>query len=97
MDTTYFWRKYWYMIFRAWFPELERWKTLLRYKVKYETDDKYKEWVNFLIENGWEIVWIVCDWRQWLLWWFWDIPTQICLYHFKQIITRYLTRSPKLI
>jgi len=96
MDTTYFWREYGYMIFRAWFPDLRKWKNLLRYKVLYETNKKYREWYEFLVEKWREICGIVCDWRQWLLWWFWDIPTQMCVYHMKQIITRYLTKKPKL-
>ena len=96
IDTTYFWRKYGYMIFRAWFPKENKWKNLLWYKVKYETNDKYREWFNFLKDKWRKIIWIVCDWRQWLLWWFWEIPTQMCVYHMKQILTRYLTRKPKL-
>jgi hypothetical protein len=96
MDTTYFGRKYWYMIFRARFPKLKKGKNLLWYKVKYETNDKYREWFNFLKRKWRNIIWIVCDGRQWLLWWFGDIPTQMCIYHMRQILTRYLTRKPKL-
>jgi hypothetical protein len=96
IDTTYFWKKYGYMIFRAWFPKLNKWKNLLWYKVPYETNDKYKEWFWFLIQKRRKILGIVCDWRQWLLWWFLEIPTQMCVYHMKQIITRYLTKKPKL-
>ncbi len=96
IDTTYFWRKYWYMIFRVWFPKVKKWKNVLRYKVKYETNDLYREWYKYLIKQWRDIVAIVCDWRQGLLWWFWKIPTQMCIYHMKQIITRYLTRKPKL-
>lgn len=96
MDTTYFWRKYWYMIFRAWYPEKRKWKNLLWYKIKYETNDKYREGFKYLMNKWREIVGIVCDWRQWLLWWFWEIPTQMCIYHMKQIITRYLRKRPRL-
>lgn len=96
MDTTYFWRKYWYMIFRVWFPKKKKWKNLLWYKVKYETNNKYREWYSFLCQKWRKIVGIVCDWRQWLLGGFGDIPTQMCIYHMKQIITRYLTKNPKL-
>lgn len=96
IDTTYFWRKYWYMIFRAWFPDKHEWKNLLRYKVPYETNEKYREWYRFLVQKWWKIKAIVCDWRQWLLWWFWSIPTQLCIHHMKQIIIRLLTRKPRL-
>jgi transposase-like protein len=96
MDTTYFWKEYGYMIFRAWFPKTQTWKNLLWYKVNYETNQKYKEWYEFL-KNKWrKIIAIVCDWRQWLLWWFWNIPTQLCIHHMKQIVTRLLTKKPKL-
>jgi hypothetical protein len=96
IDTTYFWRNYWYMIFRARFPETHTWKNLLWYKVRYETTDKYREWFEFLRRKWRKIVWIVCDWRKWLLWWFWEIPTQLCIHHMKQIVTRLLTKRPKL-
>lgn len=96
MDTTYFWKEYWYMIFRAWYPKKQSWKNLLRFKVKYETNEKYREWYNYLVSKWWKILWIVCDWRQWLLWWFGGIPTQLCIHHMKQIVTRLLTKKPKL-
>lgn len=96
MDATYFWRKYCYVIFRAWFPNENKWKNLLWYKEKYETNLVYKRWFEFLKEKWWIIQAIVCDWRKWLLWWFWPIPVQMCLYHMKQIIVRYLTKKPKL-
>jgi len=92
MDTTYFWRDYWYMVFRSY--ELE--KNLLRFKVDYETIKKYKEWIKYLQSKWRTIKAIVCDWRKWLLWWFGNIPTQMCLFHQKQIMIRYLTRKPKL-
>jgi hypothetical protein len=84
------------MVFRRWHRDKNKRKNLLRYFVTSETNSKYKEWIEFLKRKWWKVVWIVCDWRQWLLWWFWDIATQFCIYHFKQIITRYLTKKPKL-
>lgn len=84
------------MIFRARFPKDGKWKNLLRYKIEYETNSKYREWVEFLRSKWWNILAIVCDWRQWLLWWFWWILTQMCNYHMKQIITRYLTKRTRL-
>jgi len=82
------------MIFRTRFPKEKKWKNLLRYKVNYETNDKYREWITYLRSKWRIIIAIVCDWRQWLLWWFWTIPTQMCNYHMKQITTRYLTKRP---
>lgn len=94
IDTTYFWRKYWYMLFRARFPDEKKWKNLLWYKVDYETNKVYKEWIQFLLDQWWEIIAIVCDWRQWLLNWFKWIVTQMCIYHMKAILTRYITKNP---
>lgn len=80
------------MVFRSY--ELE--KNILRYKVNYETIAKYKEWVQELIKSWRKIKAIVCDWKRGLLWGFGDIPTQMCQFHQRQIMTRYLTRKPKL-
>lgn len=80
------------MVFRSY--ELE--KNLLWYKVEWETIAKYKQWVQELINYWWKIRAIVCDGKRWLLGWFGSIPTQMCHFHQKQIMTRYLTRKPKL-
>ena len=96
MDTTYFWRERWVTIFRRRHIDPKKRKNLYRCFVKNETNQVYRDGIKFL-ENKWrKVIWIVCDWRQWLLWWFGDIPTQFCIYHFKQVIRRYLTRNPKL-
>jgi hypothetical protein len=90
MDTTYYWRNYWIMVFR-WRP-LRR--NLYRKEVPRETKEYYLEWIEKL-KNDWrEIIGIVCDWKRWLLWWFDWIPTQMCHFHQKQIITRYITKKP---
>lgn len=68
---------------------------ILHYKiVDYETNKAYKEWIMDLKKEWWEIEAIVCDGRRWLLWWFENIPTQMCQFHQKQIIRRYLTLNP---
>ena len=84
------------MIFRAWFLDTGKWKNLLRYKVNYETNRDYKHGVNYLLSLWWNIIAIVCDWRIWLLNWFWSIPTQMCIVHQKWIIRRYLTKRPRI-
>lgn len=84
------------MIFRARFPATWEWKNLLWYKVDYETNYMYKKWIKYLQDKWRNIIWIVCDWRRWLLWGFWDIPTQMCLTHQKWIIRRYLTNKPRI-
>jgi len=97
MDTTYYWRKYGYMIFRIWHSkDKTKRKNILWYKVQYETNAKYREWIRFLQDKWFEIIGIISDGRQWLLWWFGDIPTQMCIVHQQHLITRYLTKKPRL-
>ena len=92
MDTTYWWRVFGYMVFRS--RDLKR--NLLWYKVSHETVDSYKQWIRELQASWIEISGIVCDWRRWLLWGFWETKTQMCLFHQKQIVIRNITKRPKL-
>ena len=80
------------MTFRAY--ELR--KNLYRKEVKRETKQAYLDWVNYLQAKWREILAIVCDWKKGLLWGFWNIPTQMCIFHQQQIIKRYITQRPKL-
>lgn len=80
------------MTFRAY--ELR--KDLYRKEVKRETKQAYLDWVKYLQAEWREILAIVCDWKKGLLWGFWDIPTQMCIFHQQQIIKRYITQKPKL-
>jgi len=96
MDTTYCKRAYGYMIFRIRDPIDHSGRNILWYKVDRETNNQYREWIAFLQSKWFEIVVIVMDWRQWLLWWFWSIPTQLCIVHQQRTIIKYLTRKPKL-
>lgn len=89
IDTTYFW-SFWLMLFK----DSEN-KEILNYKiVTYETNEGYRQGIAE-IEAEWRIIEaIVCDWRRGLLWWFKDVPTQMCHFHQKQIIRRYITKRP---
>jgi len=80
------------MTFRAY--ELR--KNLYRKEVKRETKQVYLDWVKNLQAQWREILAIVCDWKKGLLWGFWNIPTQMCIFHQQQIIKRYITQKPKL-
>ena len=91
MDTTYFWRQYWIMVFRS--CELK--KNILRKEVKRETIQDYKDGIKKLQDQWRTIKAIVCDWKRWVLWWF-NIPVQMCVFHQKQIMRRYITKTPKL-
>ncbi len=92
IDTTYFWRKYWVMVFRSY--ELK--KNLYWKEVKRENKQEYLDGIRYLEGLWWEILGIVCDWKRWLLWWIGNIPTQMCHFHQQQIMKRYLTQNPKL-
>lgn len=89
IDTTYFW-SVWLMLFKD-----TSGKEILHYEiVPYETNQAYKRWIRTLQEQ-WRIIRaIVCDWRRWLLWWFGEIPTQMCQFHQQQIIRRCITKKP---
>lgn len=91
MDTTYFGRLWWITVFRDY-----HWKENLYYHdVKRESIQDYKAWIRKLHESWYVIEWIVCDWKKGMLWWFGKIPTQMCHFHQKAIIRRYITSKPK--
>ena len=91
IDTTYFW-DIWVMVFK----EIKSKKILKTILVEHESYYYYRKWVDELIEEWWKIEAIVCDWKRWLLWWFWNIPTQMCCFHQAAIIRRYMTKNPRL-
>ena len=91
IDTTYFW-DFWVMVFQ----DAENGKVYYSKVVDYETYEDYKEWIEYIISKWVIIKAIVCDWRKWLLWWFKWIPTQMCHFHQKKIIRKYLTKRPRL-
>lgn len=92
MDTTYFGRGFGVMVFRcAWRCENISW-----HFVEYETVGDYVEGVRKLEQAGWKIRGIVCDGKRGLFSAFGDIPVQMCHFHQTQIVTRYVTRRPKL-
>lgn len=92
IDTTYFWREFWIMVF----IDSQTNKPIHHEIVLYETNEAYKQWIFHLQQQWWDIRAIVCDWRRWLLWWFWNIPTQMCHFHQAQIVRRNITKNPKL-
>lgn len=92
MDTTYFGRVFGVMLFK----DAHSGKNLYKQYVKNETNSLYASGLSFLKESGLDIKAIVCDGRKGLLSLFPDIPKQMCQFHQVAIITRYLTRKPKL-
>lgn len=93
MDTTYFGRSFGVMVFRdAIGGQVLHW----RY-VKYETNQLYAEGLAHLRDLGIAIKAVVCDGRRGLLQLCSGTPVQMCQFHQVAIITRYLTRKPKLL
>ena len=89
IDTTYFWT-FWLMLFKD-----SKNKDILNYKiVDYETNSGYENGIRELMRD-WRIIdAIICDWRRGLLWMFPNIPTQMCQFHQRWIIRRYITKTP---
>lgn len=92
IDTTYFGDEFGMMVFRC----AKRKINLLWKVVPYETNAEYFLGVRELEAQGWHILGIVCDGRRGLPQLFLGIPVQICQFHQLQIITRHITRRPKL-
>lgn len=93
MDTTYFGRTFGVMLFKDAYTG----KNLHKIYVKHETNQLYASGIKHLMQNGFEIKAIVCDGRKGLLNIFSNIPIQMCQFHQGAIVTRYLTRKPKLV
>ncbi len=92
MDTTYFGRGFGVMVLR----DAGTGEVLYRKFVKYETNSLYEKCVSDLKEQGYKIKAIVCDGRKGLFGLFDETPIQMCQFHQIAIITRSLTRNPKL-
>ena len=92
MDTTYFGRSFGVMVFRDATTGL----ILYRNYVKHETNQLYRAGLEFLRTQGVEVCAVVCDGRRGLMQLCAGIPVQMCQFHQVAIITRYLTRKPKM-
>lgn len=92
MDTTYFGRSFGVMVFRDAVSGL----VLHTCYVKYETNRLYAAGLAYLQTQGVTVRAMVCDGRRGLLQLCPGVPVQMCQFHQVAIITRYLTRKPKL-
>lgn len=90
MDTTYFGRDFGVMVFKSTEGQHLYWKY-----VKYETISGYMEGLNYLKQQGVIIKGIVCDGRKGLFNLLKEYPVQMCQFHQIAIVTRYITRKPK--
>lgn len=90
MDTTYFGRNFGVMLFKDSAGENLYWRF-----VKYESVALYLEGLDFLKNHGIKIRGIVCDGRKGLFQSLSEYPVQMCQFHQVAIVTRYITRRPK--
>ena len=92
MDTCYFGRNFGVMVFR----DAEQKKNIHWLFVKYETLKHYMDGVRYLQEHGWNIKAIVCDGKRGIFKAFGNVPVQMCQFHQVAIVTRYITKNPRL-
>jgi hypothetical protein len=91
-DATFFGQAYGFIVFRV--PELKR--NLYFNAIMHETINEYLKGRIELEKQGFKFKAIVLDGRPGVRNVFSDIPVQMCHFHQKQIIQRYLTLHPKL-
>jgi hypothetical protein len=91
-DITFFKRNFGFCVIRA--PHLK--KNLYTQEVQTESVDVYRQGRIDLEKYGYTIKAIVLDGRPGVRQLFIDVPIQLCHFHQKKIITRYLTNNPKL-
>ncbi len=91
-DVTFFGRSFGLCVMRV--PNLK--KNIYVREVQTESVDVYRQGRIELERQGYIILAIVLDGRPGVRQLFSDIPVQMCHFHQKQIIARYLTNNPKL-
>jgi hypothetical protein len=92
MDTCYFGRGFGVMVFRDYSAR----KNLYWKYVEHESIAEYVSGIEYLKAGGWQIKAIVCDGKRGLFHAFGGIPVQMCQFHQVAIVTRYITKNPKL-
>ena len=92
-DTTFFTRENGITVFRE--PNLQ--KNIWWQKTNTEKAVIYEKGKRHLENNGFEIVGVVLDGRTGIRGVFKGVPVQMCHFHQQQIITKYLTKKPKLL
>lgn len=89
-DATFFGRAYGFIVFRS--PELRR--NLYSACIGYESIMEYHKGITAIHKQGFSIKAAVLDGRPGVRNLFADVPVQMCHFHQKQIIQRYLTNNP---
>jgi len=90
MDTTYFGRDFGVMVFQN-----SEGKPLYWRFVKHESVAGYLDGINYLIAQDITIKGIVCDGKRGLFRALENYPVQMCQFHQTAIVSRYITRRPK--
>jgi len=90
IDTTYFGRGFGVLVLRDVYEK----ENLFWKFVEYETIAHYQEAVEELKKQGFEILGITADGRRGIFNAFPGIPVQMCQFHQKQIIKKYITSNP---
>ncbi len=92
VDTTYFGRNLGVMVFKDAYTG----NNLYLKFINYETNELYKEGFEYILKQGFKVNAVVCDGRKGLFKQFYNVPIQMCQFHQVAIVTRYLTRRPKI-
>ena len=92
MDTCYFRKDFGVMAFR----DHCRNKNIFWKFTKHEKLAEYIMGIEHLLSTGWNVLGIVCDGKRGIFSSFENVPVQMCQFHKVAIITRYITRNPKL-
>lgn len=91
-DTTYFGRNFGVMVFKDAHTGIR-----LHYQfVRWESLAAYLQGLNFIVQQGTTILALVCDGKRGLLKGVKNIPVQMCHFHQVSIVTRYITRKPRI-
>ena len=91
MDTSYF-GSFGVMVFRDCYKK----QNIVWKYVAHEKLEDYVDGINELEVLDWEVPGVVCDGIRGLFQAFGTIPVQMCQYHQIAIVTRYITKRPKL-
>lgn len=91
-DATFFERAYGFLIYRI--PALK--KNIYFTSIMYESISEYQRGRKYVERQGFKIRAITLDGRPGVRNIFSDVPVQMCHFHQKEIIRRYLTNNPKL-
>lgn len=91
-DATFFGRAYGFIVFRS--PELKR--NLYSSCISYESIMEYQKGMIAIDRQGFSVKAAVLDGRPGVRNLFVNVPVQMCHFHQKRIIQRYLTNNPKL-